>query len=80
MMKIKDLDVVILTEGRITKNFETGEPIYLQPGQVGTVVMELDDQTFEVEFADQHGIPYAMETVPADQLLIFHQNPIPANL
>ncbi|QUS62307.1 DUF4926 domain-containing protein [Synechocystis sp. PCC 7339] len=57
MMKIKDLDVVIFTESRITKHFEMGEPIYLQPGQVGTMVMEFSDRMFEVEFADQDGIP-----------------------
>ncbi|WP_212720091.1 MULTISPECIES: DUF4926 domain-containing protein [unclassified Synechocystis] len=56
-MKIKDLDVVIFTESRITKHFEMGEPIYLQPGQVGTMVMEFSDRMFEVEFADQDGIP-----------------------
>jgi superfamily II DNA/RNA helicase len=79
-MEIKELDIVILTEGRLTKHFETDEPIYLQPGQVGTVVMELSNQMFEVEFADQDGIPYAMETVPAKHLLIFHQKPVPVNL
>lgn len=75
-MEIKELDIVILTESRITNHFETGESISLQPGQVGTVVMELGNNMFEVEFAGKDGIPYAMETLAADQLFVFHQEPL----
>jgi len=77
-MEIKEFDIVILNESRITNHFETGEPIYLQPGQVGTVVMELGNNMFEVEFAGKDGIPYAMETLAVGQLLAFHQEPLPA--
>ena len=75
-MEIKELDSVVLTETLITKHFETNEPILLQQGQVGTVVMELGKNMFEVEFADRDGIPYAMETLSANQLLVLHQEPL----
>ena len=76
-MEIKELDIVVLTETLITKQFETGEAILLQQGQVGTVVMELGDNRFEVEFAGRDGIPYAMETLSAAQLFVLHQEPLP---
>nr|WP_223343196.1 DUF4926 domain-containing protein [Synechocystis sp. PCC 7339] len=50
----------------------------LQQGQVGTVVMELGKDMFEIEFSDREGIPYAMETLASNQLLVLHQEPIPA--
>lgn len=76
-MKIKELDNVILTETLITKHFETNEPILLQQGQIGTVVMELGKNMFEVEFADGEGIPYAMETLSDQQLLVICNTPLP---
>ncbi len=77
-MQIKELDIVVLTETRITKHFETGEVILLQQGQVGTVVMELGNNMFEVEFAGRDGIPYAMETLALQQLIVLHQQPFVA--
>jgi len=75
-MKIQELDNVILTETLITKHFETDEPILLQQGQIGTVVMELGKNMFEVEFADREGISYAMETLSEKQLLVTRNSPL----
>ncbi|MDJ0510327.1 MAG: DUF4926 domain-containing protein [Crocosphaera sp.] len=72
MNKIKDLDIVALTENRQTTHFETGETITLYKGQVGTIVMEYDSEVFEVEFSNNDGTTYAMETIPANQLMLLH--------
>jgi hypothetical protein len=55
MNQPQDLDLVALTADRDTTHFETGQPIRLLKGQVGTVVMEYDDQAIEVEFANNDG-------------------------
>lgn len=72
MNKFKDLDIVALTEDRQTTHFETGNPITLYKGQVGTIVMEYDGEVFEVEFSNNDGTTYAMETIPANQLMLLH--------
>lgn len=72
MKKFKDLDIVALTEHRQTAHFETGELITLCKGQVGTIVMEYDGEFFEVEFSNNDGTTYAMETIPANQLMLLH--------
>ena len=78
MNKFKDLDIVALTEDRQTTHFETGEPITLYKGQVGTIVMEYDGQVFEVEFSNNDGTTYAMETIPIHQLMLLHYELIEA--
>ena len=45
-------------------------------GQVGTVVELLDDEHFEVEFSDDHGRTYALESLAASQLLVLHHAPV----
>ncbi|NEO54143.1 MAG: DUF4926 domain-containing protein [Okeania sp. SIO3B5] len=72
MNTFKELDIVALTQDRQTTHFETKEPIILCKGQVGTIVMEYDDQVFEVEFSNNDGTTYAMETIPANQLMLLH--------
>ena len=72
MRKSRDLDIVALTEDRQTTHFETGEPIVLYKGQVGTVVMEYDNNVVEVEFSNNDGTTYAMETLSIDRLLLLH--------
>ncbi len=72
MNTVKDLDIVALTEDRQTTHFETGEPITLYKGQVGTIVMEYDGNAFEVEFSNNDGTTYAMETISASQLMLLH--------
>jgi hypothetical protein len=72
MKKIKELDIVALTEDLEATHFETKEIIKLSKGQVGTVVMEFDGSAFEVEFSHQDGTTYAMETIPATMLMLLH--------
>ncbi|MDY7006578.1 MAG: DUF4926 domain-containing protein [Cyanobacteriota bacterium] len=70
MTRLKELDIVALTEERQAKHFETGEAITLYEGQVGTIVMEYDNNVFEVDFSNNDGTTYAMETVPHHQLML----------
>jgi hypothetical protein len=41
-------------------------------GQVGTVVEQLDEVVFEVEFSDDEGRSYAELALNADALLVLH--------
>jgi ribosomal protein L21E len=78
MNHLKDLDIVVLTEDRQTRHFETGEPITLFKGEVGTIVMEYDGNSFEVEFSNNDGTTYAMETIPAHQLMLLQDELVEA--
>ena len=69
---IQDLHIVAITEDIETHHFETDEPIILQKGQVGTVVTEFDGTAFEVEFANNDGSTYAMETIAVNKLMRLH--------
>ncbi len=69
-------DVVALLVDVPAKHFESGQPLVLQRGQIGTVVMTYDGATFEVEFADQNGRTYAMLPVPVVNLMLLHQTPL----
>lgn len=62
-------DVVVLLEDTRTKHFETGQPLMLRRGQVGTVVMTYDGSAFEVEFAGRDGRAYALLPIAADKLM-----------
>ena len=71
--KPQDLDIVALLANRDTSHFETGQPIRLLKGQIGTVVMEYDDEALEVEFTNNDGTTFAMETLPLDAVLLLHE-------
>lgn len=75
-MTIKEYDVVALTNEIQAIHKETKQPILLRHGQVGTVLMNFDDQAYLVDFADAQGDTYAMETVPATQLMLLTYEPI----
>jgi hypothetical protein len=47
----------------------------LARGQVGTIVEELGDKTFLVEFSDEHGRAYAIAPCAQDSLLVLHYVP-----
>ena len=64
----KLLDVVALT----VEFPERG----LVRGQVGTIVEELDDDAFEVEFSDDDGRTYATCALGPSQFMILHHRPI----
>jgi hypothetical protein len=44
-------------------------------GQVGTVVEQLDDTAFLVEFSDDQGRAYAVAPCPRADLLVLHYVP-----
>ena len=64
------LDVVALARDLPEKGFTRG--------QVGTVVEELDHDTFEVEFADDNGRAYAFAALANDVLLKLRFTPLTA--
>jgi hypothetical protein len=45
-------------------------------GQVGTVVADWAPGVYEVEFADDKGVPYAMVGLRADQLMRLYHEPV----
>jgi hypothetical protein len=47
----------------------------LARGQVGTVVVQLDESTSLVEFSDDDGRAYAIAPCPHAQLLVLHYMP-----
>jgi len=59
--RLELLDVVALTEDLPEQS--------LYCGQVGTVVETLAPDVYEVEFVDDEGMTYAMQTLRADQLM-----------
>ncbi|NER01622.1 MAG: DUF4926 domain-containing protein [Okeania sp. SIO3C4] len=74
MTQLQELDIVELTEDRQTTHFETGEPITLHKGQVGTIVMEYNNNVLGVDFSDNYGTTYAMETISGNQLMRLNYN------
>ncbi|HEY1663341.1 MAG TPA: DUF4926 domain-containing protein [Verrucomicrobiae bacterium] len=62
-------DVVVLLDDMPAKHFETGQPLMLRRGQVGTVVMTYDGPAFEVEFAGRDGRAYALLPVAVEKLM-----------
>ncbi len=76
MCNALDLHAVIaLLEDMPTRHFETGQPILLRRGQIGTVVMAYDGTAYEVEFADRDGHAYAILSVSTDKLILLHDAP-----
>jgi len=65
---MKSLDVVALVEDL--------PELGLSRGQVGTIVEEYEQSVFEVEFSDLEGRAYALETLPASQLMVLYYQPI----
>lgn len=69
--------VVALLENTAAQHFETGQPLLLRRGQIGTVVMAYDGTAYEIEFSDPDGHAYAMLPVHADKLLVLYDSPQP---
>lgn len=65
---IQLLDVVALTQDLPEK--------LLCEGQVGTVVEMYGDDFYEVEFSDNDGRTYGLETLPGSKLLVLRYEPI----
>ena len=68
-------DMVVLLEDTPTKHFESGQPLVLRRGQVGTVVMTYDGGAFEVEFAGRDGRAYALLPIAAEKLMLLKETP-----
>ena len=68
--QIKLLDVVALMQDLPQKG--------LCRGQVGTVVEELADGVFEVEFCDNDGRAYATLALQRAELMVLHHRPVEA--
>ena len=75
MGEIKMHDVVALMQDVRTKHFESGQPVLLRRGQIGTVVMIYQDGAYEVEFADRDGRAFALIPLRPDQLMVLHDTP-----
>jgi len=73
--KLQLHDVVALLEDLPAKDFETGRPLLLHRGQIGTIVMIYDSGTFEVEFAGPDGRAYALLPVTAGKLMLLRDIP-----
>ncbi len=73
--EIKMHDVVALMQDVRTKHFESGQPVLLRRGQIGTVVMIYQDGACEVEFADRDGRAFAILALQPDQLMVLHDSP-----
>jgi len=73
--QISSYDLVALLEDVPTKHFETGKPLLLRRGQIGTVVMTYDGGACEVEFAGRDGRAYALLPIPADKLMVLRDAP-----
>ncbi|MBW4550010.1 MAG: DUF4926 domain-containing protein [Aphanocapsa sp. GSE-SYN-MK-11-07L] len=74
-MTFKEYDIVALKSGIQAVHKENQQPIVLQPGQVGTVVMNFNDEAYLIDFSDAQGITYVMETIPGNQLMLLHYEP-----
>jgi hypothetical protein len=68
-------DLVALTEDVAATHFITHHPLQLRRGQVGTVVMLLNGNHFQVEFSDPEGRAYAMLPLNSKQLMILREQP-----
>ena len=69
MNTIQEYDLVALTENVTATHKVTHQPILLRRGQMGTVLMSFDKQAFLIDFTDQQGNTFAMETVDCSKLL-----------
>ena len=65
---MKLLDIVALLENL--------PELKLYRGQVGTIVEEYEPGVFEVEFSDNTGRAYALETLKERQLMVLHHAPL----
>ena len=65
-------DVVALLEDLHTQHFESGQPLLLRRGHIGTVVMTYQDGAREAEFADRGGRAFAILPPRPDPLMVLH--------
>ena len=68
MRSFELLDIVALTADIPEKG--------LMRGQVGTVVELLDSKNFEIEFCDNDGHTYAMESVDSNNIMLLNYHAV----
>ena len=68
-------DSVALLQDTSTSHFDSGQPLVLRRGQVGTVVMLYEEGTCEVEFASRDGRADALLPIAADKLMVLRDSP-----
>jgi Domain of unknown function (DUF4926) len=68
-------DVVALREEKRVKHFQSGRPLLLRRGQIGTVVMTYDDGACEVEFADREGRAFAILSLRPKEFMPLRDTP-----
>jgi hypothetical protein len=73
--EIRMHDVIALLEDTRATHFETGKPLLLRRGQMGTVVMTYDAGSVEVEFSLANGQAYAILPVKTENLIVLRQEP-----
>ncbi len=73
--EIRIHDSVALLQEMTTVHFDSGRPLILKPGQVGTVVMVYDQDNYEVEFAGKDGRAYAILPISAEKLMVLRDSP-----
>jgi hypothetical protein len=73
--KFRMHDLIALLEDRPANHFETGKPLLLRRGQIGTIVMTYDGSAYEVEFAGRDGRAYALLPINADKLMVLRDAP-----
>lgn len=69
MENIQEYDLVVLTQDIKATHKQTHKSILLRRGQVGTVLMDFAQQAFLIDFVDEEGVTYAMETVLREYLI-----------
>ena len=67
-MKLVLFDVVVLTQNL--------PDYHLPQGAIGTIIEILKKDVFLVEFADKHGVAYAMAELPANLLMKVVREPM----
>jgi hypothetical protein len=73
--ELKMHDVVALLQDAAAKHLESGRPLLLRRGQIGTVVMSYPDGAYEVEFADRDSRAFAILSLRPEQLMLLRDTP-----
>ena len=68
-------DLVALIEDVPATHFETGRPLALRRGQIGTVVMAYGASSFEIELAGRDGNAYAILPIAVNKLMLLRDTP-----
>lgn len=76
MAQLKEYDLVAIGQNISATHKETNQPILLRKGQVGTIIMDFEGEAFLIDFANEQGITYAIETVSREYLIPLLYNPV----